>query len=218
MKNGTDLYFINKYIKGYFNSGVDKLNTNTFFGNEVEYILYGKLNDAGNKEAFLNDFKRLRLLINSAYLYADTEKRAAILALAEVLTPGPAALATAIALTEAWALAESMNDVKLLEIGENVSFIKTDATWALGIEAATSGLISKDGIRPSVTDGLSYSEYLQLFLAFLDEGTKMVRMMDLIQLNIKGNVNHSFNVKYCYVGLEYEAQINGKRYRYVQKY
>ncbi len=45
-----------------------------------------------------------------------------------------------------------------------------------------------------------------------------MRMMDLIQINIQGNFDESFYIKDCYIGLKYEADINGQEYGYVENY
>lgn len=73
-------------------------------------------------------------------------------------------------------------------------------------------------ITPVDTSGLSYKEYLGLFLTMTPTETKIKRCKDIIQLNVQGAFDDTFLIKNCYTGLLYGANINGREYQYVQKY
>ena len=190
----------------------------TFFKNELEYILYGKLSDRENQDEFIKDFRTMRLILNSAHIYADFEKRNQVLEMAELMTPGPQAAITAVALAEAWAYAETRNDAKLLVAGENVALYKNKQNWALDLESAVSGTKTDGYIKSADSKGLNYKDYIRLFLYCEQREAKLMRMMDLIQINIQGNFDESFYIKDCYIGLKYEADINGQEYGYVENY
>ena len=65
-------------------------------------------------------------------------------------------------------------------------------------------------IEMNYTDGESYTQYLDLFLFIMDEDVKLLRMMDLIQLNMKLNHYDDFLLKEYYVGLDLIIKINNR--------
>lgn len=211
-------FYVNEYILRYYNNRFTTNQQSTFFKNEAEYILYGKLEDQQNKDAFMRDFKTIHFLLNSAHVYADPKKRQEIIELAALMTPGPEAAITAVVLSETWATAETANDVKLLESGRPVALIKTNDTWTLTLKAAVNNIGERSLIVPPSNKGTSYEDHIRLFLFFENRETKLLRMVDLIQINIKMNADESFAIKDCYVGLKYQASINGLEYCYVQTY
>lgn len=215
--NSKDL-LVNEYILNNFNFRLGmESSTETFFQSELEYILYGNLVDSKNQDDFMKDFKSMRFILNSAHIYADFDKRNQILEMAEILTPGPQAAVTAIALAETWAYAESLNDVKLILAGEQVALYKNKQNWALDLETAAKG--SNEGVvKPANNKGLTYKDYLRIFLYFEDREIKLMRMMDLIQINIQGGFDEDFYIRDCYVGLQYNTKIDGQEYGYVQNY
>lgn len=221
-------FCFDRYIETNFNS-YDKNNSRqaTFFQNEIEYIIYGKYSDFGNINAFKWDFRIMRFALNSAHVYANAKKMEEILALAEVLTPGPAAAATAIIIAEAWAISETVNDVKLIMDKKNVSFFKNEMQWAVSLSAIKDRVFDivsqKDDknsryFEPMDKSGLNYTHYLRMILAAQKEEKKIYRVMDLIQLNLQGSVDEDFFIKDCYTGLAYSVEINGKNHQNVQKY
>lgn len=83
--------------------------------------------------------KAMRFPINMAHLYSDPEKRAALAAAAQAMTPGAAAAATQAALASTWAYAEADNDVELLWQGKKVPMVKDYSTWAIELDNAIEG-------------------------------------------------------------------------------
>ena len=231
---GTLSFKVNEYIMSHFKYNVfgDKAK-DTFFTNEVEYVLYGKMSDADNLRRFRSDFLLLRIALNSAYIYSNSEKRAAISVLAE--TFGAAAPLAFFVIAEAWAAAEAENDARLLLAGKNVAFKKTDSTWALDLRAAVrvSGVRDDEGeivdvnaeqrsikgyIPPESDTGVSYADYLRMFLYLEKRETKMLRVMDLIQINLRGSYYREFLIKDHYTGFSLTAKVSGKTFEYEQKY
>jgi len=215
----TKNLIVNEYILNNFNYQLGlESSTETFFRNELEYILYGKLSDSENQDNFIKDFKAMRLILNSAHLYADFEKRNQILEMAELMTPGPQAPITAIALAETWAYAESLNDVKLLLAGEKVALYKNKQNWALDLDSAIKGTNKGGYVKPASNEGYTYKDYLRIFFYFEDRELKLMRMMDLIQINIQGGFDEGFYIKDCYIGFKFYTKINGQEYCYVENY
>ena len=57
---------------------------------------------------------------------------------------------------------------------------------------------------------MTYSRYLDLLLLTLERDTKMYRMMDLIQINLKGTVRGDFTMADHYTGFALKAEIRKK--------
>ncbi len=219
IENGTDTWYTNEYIVSNFRCAFgNEVERETFFKNEAEYILFGKYSDEGNRKAFRNVFVGLRTALNSAHIYADSGKCEETLAMAELLTPGPEAVATQAVLIAAWGAAEAYNDWSLLKEGQNVDFFKSELTWAVDLESAIENIGMEGAIRPSSDAGKDYKDYLRLFLYIMDEDTKLLRMMDLIQLNMRAAYYSDFLIAEHIVGFSFSANVNGREFKYMQNY
>lgn len=213
-----DSYLLNRYILHHFKNALgDPTDRESFFSNEVEYILEGDYSNKKNEDQVRKGLVIFRTGLNTAHLYLDGEKRAMTLAAAEALTPGPAALVTQAVITGTWALAEAENDAKLLKKGKPVVLFKDKTTWATDLDAVLDN-ISKGCIDTGSKKGLYYEDYLMIFLFFQNEPVKLARVMDLIQINMKGTCREDFILKTYSCGLNLETELNGKRYGYDQKY
>ncbi len=188
-----------------------------FFRSEVEYILSGKLSDRDNEKKTDNALKALRFGPNLAFLYADPDKQKALAAAAELLTPGPAAVATQLALSSAWALAEAVNDVKLLHEGRRVPMFKTGETWATDLDNVIEE-IDTGVIHPDVESGFDYRQYLRVLLFVKDETIKTARVLDLIQINMRQNCKGDFLVQEYFTGLSTELTVNDRGLHYAWEY
>jgi hypothetical protein len=207
-RNTSKGFVVNQYIMMMFKNALKDISgRETFFNYEAEYILKGRFDDRENKTSFRRDLLLLRNVVNLGIIYTTPEMRQQVVTAAELITPGPAAIATQIIIAEAWALAEAENDVRLLEHGKKVPFHKTSDTWAVDIQSIVEGK-SPGYIDTNATSGLDYQGYLQIFLFFQDKNVKLTRIMDLIQINIQGNFDKTFLMSEHQTGLAYDAHIN----------
>ncbi|MDR1573946.1 MAG: DUF5702 domain-containing protein [Clostridiales Family XIII bacterium] len=217
-----------------------------FFQYETEYILVGGHGDEDNLKGVESRLRVLRFALNEIHVHNDGELTAAVNGLVASLCaafPGlPAPLVREL-IYAVWVALETENDLKLLRAGEKVALIKAHGNWAVGIEevpkivvayltstseaqdgAADIGESSEDAarrlgmVRPSDRNGFSYGDYLRLFLFFTSRENKLLRSMDLIQINMKTGYYEAFLLREHYVGLRYELTMNGDRYRYRQSY
>ena len=229
-RDGTEKYLLSTYVLSTFNCTTAAPAPDHFFQREAEYILNGELTDAGNRRKTASDLRILRLPFNFAYLYADQAKRDALAAAAEVLTPGPAAPLTQAGLATAWAYAESANDAELLLKGFRVPLNKDGDSWAVDLENVIKDFVPGDEldpasgqtpnrvIHPKEDTGLSYDQYLRILLFLEDSDLMTARILDLIQINMRKNVNGSFLIgEYC-SGIRMETAVNGRRYSYETLY
>ena len=196
------------------------LEKGSFYGQEmeksylkyqVEYILAGKENDLDNLKSIASRLLLIRETANSLYLFADEGKRAQASALA-------ATVAAVIMLPElqilleysilfAWAFAESVYDVRSLFNGGKVPLLKTDATWHTDI----GDLFETEESGGNSENGLSYEDYLRVLLKMMNLDTKTMRMIDVVELDIRKTAgNAGFRMDACVDGMRIETNIISK--------
>lgn len=209
--------YIMKMFK-YANQG--NLPKETFFNNEVEYILEGKLSDKANYDAVKLKLLAIRITLNTFHINQDSTKKATVEAMSQAAAFAeiPPAIAKPI-IIGIWATAEAENDIDLLEKGENVAIIKTSKNWALNdLTKIMDGVTMENGIKPKDTSGQSYEDYLRILLAIEDRETMLLRMMDLTQINMKGTYYEDFLLKEHFAGFRFNTEIKGDKFNYVQQY
>ena len=213
-KNGSREYLTTVYIFSVFKSGMSPADEeNSFFRNEIEYIIEGKKSDAANRSAVRADLLKLRTLLNSIYIYSSPKMMKEALLLAETITPGPEAVITQAALIAAWAAMEAELDIKTLDEGGKVPVFKDPSSWKTDINGKVAA-----GKGEFEERGYDYEGYLKILLTALKKEVRLTRMMDLIQINLQGTYSENFYIKDCYRGFKFEAQVNGRKMKYDEKY
>jgi hypothetical protein len=225
-QEGTTQFLLGEYICSVFSNHLDDPGggqpSDRFFRNEMEYIIAGKTGDDANYNNVKWRLRAVRFALNNAAILIDSEKQAAIeeIALAvAALTEGSGYAVAKAAVTEAWVTAETRNDLMLLEAGKKVAFLKTSAQWATGdIAKIWAGFTASEAVEPASSSGFSYEDYLRILLFMLDRETKLLRMMDLIQINLKGDYYGDFLLREHYVGFRFQCSVDGEKYAYAEKY
>lgn len=218
LEHAGDRALILNYIQHYFKSAHGETNPGkTFFRYEQEYFVCGKFSDRENRKGIRNRIISLREVSNYGFLRKDPEKSAMVLAAAELLTPGPAAAATAEGLFASWALAESVNDYKLLVNGHKVPAVKTPDMWAVDLESVINNE-EKGCIFTGKDRGESYEDYISVFLSAMDEHLLLLRIMDLIQINMKYLYYDDFLLADYYGGITAGFTVNGVDYELDKEY
>ena len=213
-KNGSREYMTTVYIFSVFKSGMSPADEeNSFFRNEIEYIIEGKKSDVANRSAVRADLLKLRTLLNSIYIYSSPKMMKEALLLAETITPGPEAVITQAALIAAWAAMEAELDIKTLDEGGKVPVFKDPSSWKTDINGKVAA-----GKGEFEERGYDYEGYLKILLTSLKKEVRLTRMMDLIQINLQGTYSEDFYIKDCYRGFKFEAQVNGRKMKYDEKY
>ncbi|MBR3756693.1 MAG: hypothetical protein IKK48_06235 [Firmicutes bacterium] len=210
VKKGSDTYFQMNYIFSHFKDQCHPRNlSETYLQSETEYIIGGKNSDIENEKAVKKRIIALREAMNLSYLKNCPEKLMAVQAAAVLVNPG-AAEVTAQSILAAWAYAESINDYHLLLEGYPVASVKTDDSWATGLDA----VLETDGVEGCIYTGIEkggfYEDYLRLFLFSMNTETRLLRMMDLIQINMRYLYYDSFLIGDYYGGISYTYNINGE--------
>ncbi len=206
-----DEFLINEYIMNYFQNHLHSdIQDDTFYGNEVEYVLYGEMSDEDNFEHTRKAIILLRTALNAAYIYGDAEKSAAVIEAAQVLTPGPFAVLTQLLLANAWSAVEAENDMKNLLSGNGVPIIKDDITWMTDLDSIVSGNMNHDYLEIPKGSSMNYGNYLRVLLMTQAVDEKLYRVLDLIQINMKGDSREEFTVSDHYIGLSMDVSYSKK--------
>lgn len=190
---------------------------------QAEYILTGRGNDTDNLKEVVHRLLLLREVSNCIYLLSDSAKVAEALALATSICTAAGAMVLVepvkYTLLFAWAYAEAIYDVRQLLAGGSVPLIKSGATWHYSLSgmqmAETEQIVSEEVALPA--DGLSYEEYLRLFLAMENRERKVYRMMDIVQMDVRKNSGfREFYLSNCVDFLVVEATV-GSKYGYYKE-
>lgn len=190
----ADELIFNEYLIKKLGSYTDPKETGAL-QYQLEYVLIGKNNDVENLKAVVNRLLLLRETANVVYLFSDEAKMAEAEALAIAVTSAVAlpelAELVKISLIFAWAYAESVYDVRMLLQGGRIPLMKSAETWHYSI----SEMLDFASDTTSDTDnssGISYEEYLRVFLAIEDIDVKTYRAMDVMEMDIRKCEGNSY--------------------------
>ncbi len=199
-------YMIAQYAADYFRDHSSASKTG-FFQNEVEYILYGNMSDKANYRRAYTAIFSVREAMNAAYVFTDAGKKGEAMAMAEALTPGPWAKLTQYVILAVWSAVETVNDMKNLEAGNGVPIMKSDDTWAVTLSSLMEAEADGGYIRINGNSVMTYENYLKLLMMTEKEDVKLLRIMDLIQINMKGSVREEFLIADHFAGTALSADI-----------
>ena len=132
----------------------------------------------------------VRMALNYVYLMGDSAKQAEVTALAVAVTtalliPEAAEVLKQLILL-AWAAGESVVDIRTLLSGNRTALIKSSDTWQLPLSSLLtlgSGTEQIDG--SDVPGGITYKDYLRMFLFLKNPDNVNMRVLDRIEENIK---------------------------------
>ncbi len=215
-ENLAERFLFQEYLLKYMGHyGAEKAGSSLEY--QAEYLIGGQSADIDNLRMVVNRICVIREAANAIYLMGCEEKKAEAELLAQVvctmiLLPQLAPVMKA-AILLGWAYAESVYDVKSLLAGGSIPLFKSDDDWHYDLTSALAGIWShrKDGER-----GMSYEDYLRVFMMFQDVDTLTERAMNLVEADIRGTPgNEYFRLDACYVAIESQIVIGSKYgYRY----
>lgn len=201
------------YAAHVFNCATDKVQEETVFDFELEYIICGKESDQANLKGVVNRIMAIRFPVNFAYLVTDGVKMAEVASLSAplaVLSPLPEPVIRYL-IAGCWSYVEAIADVRSLLKGESMDFLKTSYNWKTDLNDF-EGTIEGNSITSE--SGLDYKDYLLILLA-LDMDSSYYRMLDIIELNTR-QYYESFDMNNAVVGFCVDTHISyeGKSYYY----
>ncbi len=218
LKGGKDELLQMKYMKNHFQSAVSQSeDDDSFFKYELEYILAGKASDEGNLKSTRNRIIAIREAMNIAYINQNPQMSDLAITMA-VLTKSPAAApATHPALMAAWEFAQRLNDYRLLVHGKKVPLMKDDDSWAVNLKSILTNP-TPEYIDKNNEKGNTYNEYLQAMIFLTNKDNRLLRMMDLIEINMKYCYYGNFSISSHYTGIDYSMDVNGRTHNFSAEY
>ena len=236
---GAEVLLLVKCFDNHVTKSDDK---NHLLVNEWEYVIGGSMDDEENYRAIRRRLFIARNALNLISLYKDPAKLELVVTIAESITPGPLGVATQVLIAEAWAALETEEDLEDLYHDRRVPVIKDPGQWktdigeVLGSEKVKdklddesrkmleekqeeiSGLSGTVSTVTQFRDGLNYDEYLMIMIASLGDSVRLLRIMDLIQINMKYRYYADFNMMEYYTGVRFTIEANGKSHEFEDAY
>lgn len=221
LRNGRGSFYIRQNINGIeerllfheyllkkFGNAAESKGENRSLSYELEYLIGGRGSDVENLEVVVKKLLAVRFGINYLYLQSDSVKRAEAEALALSLSvlAGLPAVSGFIkqALLAAWAFGESVVDLRALLSGKKAALIKSSENWQLSLSALITLGTGEDVQEGMDTEGgLTYKDYLRIFLFLENEDELTMKALDRVEQNMRSEKEaESFCVDSCVVKLK----------------
>jgi len=236
---GSEFLLIDRCFDNHVSKADEK---DHYFINEWEYIIVGSPDDEANYRGCRTRLFIARNALNLVSLYSDPEKVEIIVTAAESVTPGPLGIVTQAILAEAWAAIETEKDMDDLYGDKRVPVIKTPEQWKTGLGAVLdssevrekldeesrelldenrdelSGLAESVENLAEIRYGLNYDEYLMIMILSLNGTDRLLRIMDLVQINMKYRYYRDFDLMEYYTGTRFTLEVNSKDHVFEDAY
>lgn len=178
---------VGEYLDSYF-SNYRKPKEEGAFSYELEYLLCGEDTDKSNLEGTINRLMLLREGANIICITMDSAKMNQAKVVAEAIAAAVAQpeLITVIqcGIVAAWAYVESLLDLRALLRGNKIALVKSREQWTTNTENLMAS-IENDAKAMNCENGLTYEEYLKLFLYMMGTKKLAYRMMDVMEQSLR---------------------------------
>lgn len=187
---------------------------------EQEYLLCGKDSDRGNLKGTVDQLIMLRGAMNLLYLLGSAKMKAEADSLAAAVSGGnvPIQFILSFFILTMWAFGEAVLDVRCLLNGQAVAFWKIQDSWKLELEELLSlkflestGSESQNMNNP----GTDYQDYMRILFLLMDKETRNLRMMDVIQWNIRV-MQEDFLVSDCMTDVKMNVAVTERHLFFLQ--
>lgn len=223
LDTAADSIYINEYIMSFFYCDSDTTPENRVFNAEIEYIIAGNPKQSENTDDVYSQIMAIRTIMNFMHILLDSTKMSFANQIGTSIssaTMGIGAPIYTFLIIGIWAVAEAALDVLDLKEGESVPFYKEKGDWKLDIGLENIGSAFLDRLTDGQTEStvtekdslmnLTYKDYLNLLLLGIPEETKLMRICDLIELNLAESVTDDFNISDIYTGIACDLTISVK--------
>ncbi len=212
ISDGSDALFLNHYIMDFLKNASETSDKGVL-DYEVEYVISGHESDGQNLRNVVNRIVLMRMMFNLTYLYGCNEKvyavRTVSAALASAMLMPYLEEVLTLLILAAWAYGEGILDCKTLISGGKVPLLKDNDSWTLslnGLSQMSLSSISSLTQMNSKENGLSYTDYLHIFLACMPTEKKCIRLLNIIEANTRCEKNcSSFMLEQCVLGITIAA-------------
>ncbi len=198
-----DQLLFQEYLLSHFPNYRDPSDTGLAY--QCEYLIAGKDNDIANLTSVAHKLLLIRAGANYIYLSTDPTKRSVVTEAATLISfllfaPELIPILENLLLT-GWAYCESIIDVRGLLDGDRVPFLKSSASWQLPFHAIPGFTSRLDSFRKHGQGGLSYEDYLRIFLLTTSQTKKQLRSLDMMEYTIRKSGRAPFRIDHCLVSL-----------------
>ncbi len=216
-----NLLFLREYFAVKCANYVDAIE-GTGLSYETEYLIAGHERDCDNLEACVNRILLIREIANYRTISGDEKKASSIETIANIIS----ALLLSPELSEpiqilikaVWSYLESVSDVKALLGGAKIALVKEPSEWSTSLDT----LFSHKDTSGESENGLSYRDYLRIFMYTVNAEKLTKRFMNVVELNQRITTgNSNFRLDMCFDAIEFKAQIvsaYGYDYEVIGKY
>ena len=183
---------------------------------QIEYIIGKKNSDEANLKDVAKKLLMVREGLNVAYLVSDALMMGQIHAMAAAIAAAflipPAVVVIEGALILCWAFAESILDVRELFAGGKVPLTKNASNWQLSLQGLPALVDKLDTDRQNDVNGLSYEDYLQIFLLTTSKAQKVKGGMDMIESSFREMEDwNEFCLDQCITALEASVDVKANK-------
>ena len=183
---------------------------------QIEYIIGKKNSDEANLKDVAKKLLMVREGLNVAYLVSDALMMGQIHAMAAAIAAAflipPAVVVIEGALILCWAFAESILDVRELFAGGKVPLTKNASNWQLSLQGLPALVDKLDTDRQNDVNGLSYEDYLQIFLLTTSKAQKVKGGMDMIESSFREMEDwNEFCLDHCITALEASVDVKANK-------
>ena len=183
---------------------------------QIEYIIGKKNSDEANLKDVAKKLLMVREGLNVAYLVSDALMMGQIHAMAAAIAAAflipPAVVVIEGALILCWAFAESILDVRELFAGGKVPLTKNASNWQLSLQSIQALVDKLDTDRQNDVNGLSYEDYLQIFLLTTSKAQKVKGGMDMIESSFREMEDwNEFCLDHCITALEASVDVKANK-------
>lgn len=178
---------------------------------QSEYLIFGKSSDIQNLELSAKRIMFIRLAADILSLLSDHERMEKIEGIGKIIgvllgAPEIEGLITTV-IVAGWSYLEAVADTKVLFSGKKVPFMKGHDEWITGLSGIFSGKDSYDDM-----EGMSYRDYIRVFIFLSKQQTLMERFMNLIESDVRKESGYeAFRLDNCFDYIEAEVEVTSKR-------
>ena len=204
-KNASDFFFLREYALLKCGNFITP-KEGSVLKYQSEYLVSGKDSDCDNLASVARRIMVIREAANMITLLSDGDRMNKI----SIFCTG---ICAALGIPEAtelletiiiayWVNCESKTDLKIIMNGGKIPLIKDCSQWITGIGSILFGSDSSG----NYTEGLSYEDYLRIFIYLTGEKKLVLRLSDIIEMDIRNTPgNEYFRLDNCFD--MWEAQV-----------
>lgn len=201
-KEAGNKILFTEYLLRHMNRYDHKTTAFSVLDYETEYLIAGKSSDRQNLKKVMQKLLVKRQGINFLYVETDPYMHAAVTHeaanMALILLQPELEPMIQSALASAWAMAESLADLRSLYSGNRIARIKSADTWQVSLEDLAGFSSGSAFPEIDVPGGINYREALQSLLLYVPVKKLTFRAMDLIEDNIRKSGRPSFSFDLCF--------------------